>query len=400
MSKRARAKARRSRDAPGRTRAAAGAAALMVAGPAFETLCASDYRPMSACPEVQACVNVYADMVASMSVHLMRNTEAGDVRVRNGLSRVIDITPNRWQTHQAFFSTLVRGLMLHGNQVTLPVYRDGYLEELIPLPPSQVSFAPAVDGYRILWQGMELRPDEAPHFVLNPDPDEPWRGLGYSVGLRDAVRALRQTGATKDALMRAPTPPLIIRVDGLNQQLQSPEGRERLARQYIDQTGSGQPWFLPAEAFEVTTVKPLTLNDLAIKTSLELDKRTVAAILGVPPYTVGIGEFHREEHNNFVATRLMVIAQIIQQEMTRKLLWADDLYWRFNNRSLLNYDIDKLVSAGAEMVDRMALRRNEWRDWIGLPPDADMDELLALENYVPADRLGDQAKLTGGGETT
>lgn len=400
MSKRARAKARRSRDAPGRTRAAAGAAALMVAGPAFETLCASDYRPMSACPEVQACVNVYADMVASMSVHLMRNTEAGDVRVRNGLSRVIDITPNRWQTHQAFFSTLVRGLMLHGNQVTLPVYRDGYLEELIPLPPSQVSFAPAVDGYRILWQGMELRPDEALHFVLNPDPDEPWRGLGYSVGLRDAVRALRQTGATKDALMRAPTPPLIIRVDGLNQQLQSPEGRERLARQYIDQTGSGQPWFLPAEAFEVTTVKPLTLNDLAIRTSLELDKRTVAAIMGVPPYTVGIGDFHREEHNNFVATRLMVIAQIIQQEMTRKLLWAEDLYWRFNNRSLLNYDIDKLVSAGAEMVDRMALRRNEWRDWIGLPPDADMDELLALENYVPADRLGDQAKLTGGGGTT
>ena len=400
MSKRARAKARRSRDAPGRTRAAAGAAALMVGGPAFETLCASDYRPMSACPEVQACVNVYADMVASMSVHLMRNTEAGDVRVRNGLSRVIDITPNRWQTHQAFFSTLVRGLLLHGNQVTLPVYRGEFLEELIPLPPSQVSFAPAADGYRILWQGMELRPDEALHFVLNPDPDEPWRGLGYSVGLRDAVRALRQTGATKDALMRAPTPPLIIRVDGLNQQLQSPEGRERLARQYLDQTGSGQPWFLPAEAFEVTTVKPLTLNDLAIKTSLELDKRTVAAILGVPPYTVGIGEFHREEHNNFVATRLMVIAQIIQQEMTRKLLWADDLYWRFNNRSLLNYDIDKLVSAGAEMVDRMALRRNEWRDWIGLPPDADMDELLALENYVPADRLGDQAKLTGGGGTT
>ena len=92
--------------------------------------------------------------------------------------------------------------------------------------------------------------------------------------------------------------------------------------------------------------------------------------------------------------------QIIQQEMTRKLLWSDDLYWRFNNRSLLNYDIDKLVAAGSEMVDRMALRRNEWRDWIGLPPDADMDELLALENYVPADRLGDQAKLRGGGDAT
>lgn len=399
---RKRTNSRRSRDAPrgAQTRADAhtGGAALVVTGAAFETLCATDYRPMGACPEVQACVNVYADMIASMTVHLMRNTDAGDVRVRNGLSRVIDITPNRFQTHQAFFSTVVRGLMLHGNQVTLPVYRGGLLEALIPLPPSQVSFAPDADGYRILWQGEALRPDEALHFVLNPDPDQPWRGLGYSVGLRDAVRALRQTNATKDALMRAPVPPLIVRVDGLNEKLQSEEGREKLARQYVDQTGSGRPWFIPAEAFEVTSVKPLTLNDLAIRTSLELDKRTVAAIMGVPPYTVGIGEFDREEHNNFVATRLMVIAQIIQQEMTRKLLWADDLYWRFNNRSLLNYDIDKLVSAGAEMVDRMALRRNEWRDWIGLPPDGQMDELLALENYLPVNRLGDQKKLKGGDE--
>lgn len=51
------------------------------------------------------------------------------------------------------------------------------------------------------------------------------------------------------------------------------------------------------------------------------------------------------------------------------------------------------------MVDRMALRRNEWRDWLGFAPDPDMDELLALENYIPADRLGDQGKLVGGGES-
>ena len=50
------------------------------------------------------------------------------------------------------------------------------------------------------------------------------------------------------------------------------------------------------------------------------------------------------------------------------------------------------------MVDRMAMRRNEWRDWVGLPPDEDMSDLLALENYIPADRVGDQKKLNGGGE--
>lgn len=98
-----------------------------------------------------------------------------------------------------------------------------------------------------------------------------------------------------------------------------------------------------------------------------------------------------------MTTRVLSVAKSIEQELTRKLLFSPDLYWRFNNRSLLSYDIGELVTAGSEMVDRMALRRNEWRDWIGLPPDEDMDELLALENYIPADRLGDQAKLTGGG---
>ena len=58
-----------------------------------------------------------------------------------------------------------------------------------------------------------------------------------------------------------------------------------------------------------------------------------------------------------------------------------------------------MVTAGGAMVDRMALRRNEWREWLGLPPDAEMDELLVLENYLPQDRLGDQKKLTEGSET-
>ena len=39
------------------------------------------------------------------------------------------------------------------------------------------------------------------------------------------------------------------------------------------------------------------------------------------------------------------------------------------------------------------MRRNEWRDWIGLSPDESMDELYLLENYLPPDRLGDQKKL-------
>ena len=125
--------------------------------------------------------------------------------------------------------------------------------------------------------------------------------------------------------------------------------------------------------------------------------RKIAAVCGVPAFRLGLGNYNGDEQANFVNTKIMHVAQAIQQELTRKLLYSEDMYFRFNPRSLYNYRLPDLISAGGQMVDRMALRRNEWRDWAGLPPDEEMDELLALENYIPATRLGDQKKLGEGG---
>ena len=137
---------------------------------------------------------------------------------------------------------------------------------------------------------------------------------------------------------------------------------------------------------------------MAIAEGVELDKREIAAIIGVPPFMLGVGKFDRTEYNWFVQTKIMARAQEIEQVLTKGILYSDEWYFRFNQRSLLNYDIQELISAGAQMADRMALRRNEWRDWVGLPPDADMDELLGLENYIPVNKMGDQKKLKGGEE--
>ena len=125
--------------------------------------------------------------------------------------------------------------------------------------------------------------------------------------------------------------------------------------------------------------------------------RKIAAVCGVPAFRLGLGTYNGDEQANFVNTKIMHVAHAIQQELTRKLLYSEDMYFRFNPRSLYNYRLPDLISAGGQMVDRMALRRNEWRDWAGLPPDEEMDELLALENYIPATRLGDQKKLGEGG---
>ena len=367
---------------------------------AWKILCGESYKSIMQCPEVQMCIGVYADLIASMTLRLMKNTDSGDVRVKNELSRVLDIEPNKYQTHMTFFQTIVRALMENGNQITFPKYHDGYLESLEPLHPMELSLIPnGLDDYVICYRGRFLKPDEVLHFILNPDPNRQWFGQGYQASLRDIVQSIRQANATRKALQESPTPSIIVKVDGLTEEFKSAEGRRKLGEQFADANDNGRPWFIPAEAFDVEQVKPLTLSDLAIKDSLDLDKKSVAAIFGVPSFLIGVGEFKLEEYQHFVTTRLMAVARVIEQTMTRGILYSPDLYLSFNPRSLYNYSLTELMNVGKELVDRMAMRRNELRDWLGLPPDPEMDDLLALENYIPADRLGDQKKLNGGGES-
>lgn len=383
MSKRRKNGTGYSRDAPAQARSTG---TVLCSQDAFKILCADGYKPLSRCPEVQMAVGVYADAIASMTLHLMRNTDEGDVRIKDGLSRRVDIEPNPYMTRHQFIHNLVRVLLLEGdgNQVTVPVFRNGLLESLEPVPPGAATFVRGERGigYKIVIAGREYAPDEVLHFVLNPDPDAPYMGQGHTLALRDVVKSLRQTTTTKNALMESPKPSLIVKVDGLSEQLQTQEGRAEFAGQYLSDTEDGRPWFIPAEAMTIEQIKPMTLNDLAIDKNLELDKRSIAALLGVPPFMLGVGEFKAQEYDWFVSVRIMSIARIIEQELTRKLLYSPDMYWRFNNHSLLSYDMERIANIGKEMVDRMAMRRNEWRNMMGLAPDSEMDELLILENYL------------------
>lgn len=358
------------------------------------------YTPIWQTPEVSACVAEYAELISNMAIHMMANTDRGDVRVRNGLSRMIDVTPNRIMTRKQWIYHMVTVLLTtgDGNYIALPQYtREGLLSEIVPVPPSAISLVQDGDGYRIEIGGVSYRPDEVIHVAINPDPEQPWRGRGWRIGLRDVVDSLAAANDARTGLMRSPSPALIIKVDGLSDELDTEEGRASIRAKYFEAKDKSAPWVIPAEVFDVTQVKPLSMTDLAIRDNLELDMRKVAAVCGVPAFRLGLGNYNGDEQANFVNTKIMHVAQAIQQELTRKLLYSEDMYFRFNPRSLYNYRLPDLISAGGQMVDRMALRRNEWRDWAGLTPDDEMDELLALENYIPVARLGDQKKLGEGG---
>lgn len=145
-----------SRDTPNAT----GGGAFLCSPDAWRVLCTDGYKPLTECPEVQMCVGVYADLIASMTMHLMCNTDRGDIRIKNELSRKMDINPSRDMTHQSFFYLIVWELMLHGNQVTVPRYKGEYLEDMQPIGSGHVSFSPDGDSYRINVDGRAYSPDE------------------------------------------------------------------------------------------------------------------------------------------------------------------------------------------------------------------------------------------------
>lgn len=389
---------KRGRPAP-RERPQKRSMAWLCSSEAFDTLTCQGYTSLAHNPEIAAGVDTIARLLGSMTIHLMENQEDGDVRIKNELSRKIDIEPNAYMTRESFIHWIVRTLYLegNGNAVVWPNTRAGILRDLQPIPPSYTSFVPDGWGYRVVVSGREYDPDDVLHFTLNPDSLYPWLGTGYRISLADVANNLKQAAATEKGFMSSKwKPSLIVKVDAMTDEFSSPEGRQKLLESYAMSGEAGEPWLIPAEQFEVEQVKPLTLSDLALDSMVTLDKRTVAAVLGIPPFVLGVGDFNRDAWNNFVNTTIMPLARNIEQEMTKKLLYSPSWFFRFNSWSLFSYSITELVSAGAEMVDRMALRRNEWRSWLNLPPDLDMNELLALENYLPAERLGDQAKLTGG----
>lgn len=369
---------------------------LNVTAKEFLQLTAKGYTRLIDVPEIQTAINHVADQISVMTIKLMENTENGNKRIRNELSRKIDINPCKYITRQAWIKKIVKDMLINGNSFHLPFFSSGILDYIKPLENTKCSISSINDDYKIYYNGIAFEPDEILHFAYNIDEDKPYLGLGLRCSLNAVSKTLIQARTTQKALMESPVPSLIVKVDGLSEDFSSRTGREKLLEQYITSSESGKPWMIPSENFAVETVKPLSLTDLAIVDSIKLDKRTAASIIGVPPFIVGEGSFNADEYNNFVQTKLLPIVTTIEQETTRKLIVSPKWFFKFNPRSLYSYSLTELAEVSCNLVDRAIIDRNEARNWIGCDPREGLSELAILENYIPYSKIGDQNKLKGG----
>lgn len=367
-------------------------------------ICVPGYVTLDKCPEILTAARWIATLVGSITIHLMNNTDRGDVRIVNELSRVIDINPMPNMIRSTWMESIVMTMLLYGrgNAIVLPHTHKGYLQSLEPVAASRVTLMAKVNSYRDyeVWiDGHPKRPSSVLHFVHNPDKTYPWKGAGVTVSLAEVAQNLRQAQKTKNAFMSSNwKPSIIVKVDALTDEFSSPKGREKLLESYVKPATEGDPWLIPAQQFEVEQVRPLTLADLAINDSVKIDKETVASIFGIPPFLLGVGEYNRDAWNNFIQNVIRPIAISIQQEMTKKLILNPKWYLKFNVRSLMDWDIVSLYNVYGGLSDKGIVDGNEVRDIIGMSPRDGLDELRILENYIPTNMIGNQKKLIQGDE--
>ena len=363
------------------------------------SLCVPGYTSLDQNPEIMTACRKIAELIGTMTIHLMANTEKGDIRVVNELSRAIDINPIGTMTRSHWMEAIVMNLLLYGegNSIVWPHTWGGNLVSLEPVAASRVTLMPGENMYRdykIQIDGVNHDPSNMLHFVHNPDKTFLWKGRGLRVSLQEIAQNLKQAAATEKGFMESKwKPSLIVKVDAMAKEFADRAGREKLRADYLETGEAGAPWIIPAQQFEVEQVKPLSLSDLALSDMVKIDKRTVASIVGVPAFVLGVGEYNRAEWNTFVQTTVRSICMEISQELTRKIILSPKMYLKFNIMNLLDWDIQEISSVFGALSDRGIVDGNEVRDRLGMSPRDGLDELRILENYIPYDMSGQQKKL-------
>lgn len=365
----------------------------------YDCVCKVGYVPLSENPEIVTACRTIAELVSSMTIYLMENTKNGDKRIQNELSRTVDIYPMNTMTKKHWLEAIVMNMLLYGegNAIVVPHTHNGYIQSLEPIAASRVSLVSSGGSYRyyrVLIDGVAKNPDNLLHFVHNPDKNFLWKGRGLNVYLKDLAKNLAQAQQTENGFMSSQwKPALIVKVDSMIDEFSTPEGRDKILKDYVQSASAGQPWLIPSEQFQVEQVKPLSLKDLALTDTVQLDKRTVAAIVGVPAFLLGVGEYNQKEWNNFIQFKIKSIALEIQQELTRKLILSPKWYFKFNILSLMDWDMQTIGSVLGSLYDKGVISGNEIRDRLGYDPMDGLDKLYILENYLPTEQIGKQKKV-------
>lgn len=352
-----------------------------------------NYRRLKDAPEIKAALNYISDTVANITIQLYENTDQGNKKIKNALSKKINVNPYKYYTRQQFIKFIVDNLLLYGNAIIYPKFKDGLIDELIPIPKDNYELLEDVKtDYKIIISGETYYPNQVLHFKLNPNTHTPWKGEGIKIDLEELSRSIIDLGDAKNEINKT----IVLGVDSMAEELFTEEGQEQLTKKFIDDNGKIRPVIIvPSGLIKVEQIQQTSLTETGLEQSIKLNREKIAGLLGVPAFLLGVGTYKKEEYQHFIRTKITTITKAIEQELTQKLLIADNLFFKFNINSLLNNDLVELANVYTALYSRGLITGNEVRDIFDLNPKEELEGFIMLENYIPMELIDKQNKLSG-----
>lgn len=351
------------------------------------------------------CRRKLAEAVGKLPLKIFKETDKGLVKSNNSKYNIIRTRPNRFMGSAIFWNTIIGHILDTGNSY-IYINDAGDLPQLIILDPLQVrtfsDYVKDINGKGGLWyiytdittnKTYKIRQDNMLHF---------------------------RSGISLDGINGLSIPDLLkLTIDGslaaqsfINKNYNSGLSGKVLLESSLDLNKENSEALIDAMAVAAEAgnkdllswipIPPgVKANPLGVKLTdaqfLELKKYTalqIAAAFGITPDQINNYEkssyssSEAQQHAFYVET-LMYILKHIEDELTMKILTADELMegyiFKFNVDAVLRADIKSRAEAYSKMVSCGAYTPAEIRELENLPYKEGSDVLLVNSTLVKID---------------
>lgn len=321
---------------------------------------------------VFACVELISNSIAMMDI----NVKSKETKTRLTQIALQKVFEKNKLTKFNLIKNMVSDMLLYGNgYAKIERATDGMVVGLTYLPASEVSafFNDNVADTYFMFRGERLLPAELIHIFKNT-----YNGyIGVPV-ITFASRALQLANAAEDSAVDYYSSGLninaILHATQPMTQHQADQAVRSMQGTLNPTTGSGKMKFLPFDL----KLEPIsqTANDAALIDTRTFNVEDIARYFNIPVSLL------TDNNQNAEAIMLQFLTQtlspyivLFEDELNRKLIQDDDLYFDFDERAVIRVDMKSTAEYLKTLVDSAIISVNEARELLGLPLREDGDAL-------------------------
>jgi HK97 family phage portal protein len=355
------------------------------------------------CPAVSACVDAYAQTIATLEVEHCRYTDTGGKKpIRNSpLARVLR-HPNHYQTRSDLLMNAVRDLLYHGNAYIYGQRNTyGDIEEIFLVPSGRCRPFIEPDS-REIWYGTGANPLETKEIeawipsrdVMHLRLHTPYNDLIGVSPIENAALAIaaNRSMAAHQAVFfsNMARPSGFVSVDTeLMTEVQIKQARAAFNNQAQQMNSGGIPFLPSSMKYQQLS---LSSTDAELIEAFKLTVSEIASAFRVPLPI--IGSYEHATFNNvenlqgfWLSTGLGFLLNHIEQALDKFFGLPDDEFTIFDTDTLMRTDFQARMTALSTGVTHGIYSPNEARSKEGLPAVEFGDEPRVQAQSVPLSQV-------------